>query len=582
LSYYKKSSLFLIILLFLIVDIYALKFTDMSVISGMQIKNYTKVSDKKIQINDHSRIRSADINGDGYYDLIMCSLFPNPLKGIPFENLVFLNNGDGTFTDFSEASGLKEIQAGLLFFADFDNDGDQDVFAGLDIPLEAVENNQIFENDGNGVFKKKFNSGVELEKNHFTSHVLSADFDNDGILDLFVGNGSTMRGVKDLIYKGNGDLTFTLIPDALKDAKAQPSNGGVILDYDNDGDQDIYVTTYGVSLKRGNNQLWENQGNMRFVDVSDQKGVKALRTGNRFQKSTGFGRYFQKEELEKGIVGSNGFGAAITDINRDGLPDILTACISHPSEKIFSRKWSDPSSVFINRGDRGAFRFQNENIKRGLTFNEGDIDISCADMDNDGITDIMISREDKYEKRYKEERHKGWFGVFKGKENGTFEDISLICGVNINDKDGTKRMKRAQNHSIIDYDLDGRLDLFIGGRDKGKGRPNYLFKNITTNKNGVIVLTLKGDGEKVNRDAIGAVVFISDEDNRIISRYVYSSRGNYSAQDTRDLYFGFVSSRPEKALLRWPDGREEIINIPKTGKFFTINYPNQIAINVKR
>ena len=102
---------------------------------------------------------TLDINGDGYDDIVMHSLFPNPQKGVPFEHLVFLNNRDGTFRDFSDESGLRRIQAGFFAFGDIDNDGDQDAFAGLDIPL-AGQTHAILLNDGQGHFTPKAGSGV--------------------------------------------------------------------------------------------------------------------------------------------------------------------------------------------------------------------------------------------------------------------------------------------------------------------------------------------------------------------------------------------------------------------------------------
>ena len=84
-----------------------------------------------IPINDHSRLAFADLNGDRLDDIVMHSLYPNPQNGIPFEHLVFLNNGDGTFTDFSDESGLRYYQVGFFAFGDLDSDGDQDIFEGL-------------------------------------------------------------------------------------------------------------------------------------------------------------------------------------------------------------------------------------------------------------------------------------------------------------------------------------------------------------------------------------------------------------------------------------------------------------------
>ena len=78
-------------------------FVDTSEYSGIQVDNYDPDPPDGMQINDHSRLAFSDINGDGFDDAVMHSLYPNPANGVPFEHLVFLNNGDGTFADHSDA-----------------------------------------------------------------------------------------------------------------------------------------------------------------------------------------------------------------------------------------------------------------------------------------------------------------------------------------------------------------------------------------------------------------------------------------------------------------------------------------------
>ena len=301
-------------------------FKDISEKSGIQQGNFVPAPPTPIPINDHSRLAMVDIDGDGWDDIVMHSLFPNPQKGIPFEHLVFRNKKDGTFEDISDASGLRSVQAGFLVFADVDNDGDEDCFAGLDIEL-AGQTSVVLLNDGKGKFSPKEKSGVEGIK--FVANAVFADFDRDGKVDLFLGNGQTSVSVKNALLLGKGDGTFTdVTPTSLPGVAAQPTNGLVACDYDDDGDLDMFVSTYGVSVRNGWKQLWENDGAGAFTNVAQERGFSALATGTYWNASTGKGRDPQPVSADK-IVGSNGFGIDCADVTGDGLPDVWMATISH-------------------------------------------------------------------------------------------------------------------------------------------------------------------------------------------------------------------------------------------------------------
>ncbi|HEY0137543.1 MAG TPA: VCBS repeat-containing protein, partial [Nannocystis sp.] len=241
-------------------------FADISDASGIRVDNFIKDPPVPIPINDHSRLGFADIDGDGFDDIVAHSLFPNPQKGIPFEHLVYRNKGDGTFEHFSDESGLRDIQAGFFAFGDVDNDGDQDCFAGLDIELEG-EHNRLLLNDGAGHFTEKVDAGVD--KVNLAGNAVFADFNGDANLDIFVGNGQTGYLVADQLFFGYGDGTFQDVTSGfMKNAPAQPSNGSVACDYDDDGDLDIFVSTYGVSNFKGRNHLWENDGKGTMTEVA--------------------------------------------------------------------------------------------------------------------------------------------------------------------------------------------------------------------------------------------------------------------------------------------------------------------------
>ena len=527
-------------------------FTDISDASGIRVDNFVPDPPMPIPINDHSRLGFADIDGDGLDDIVAHSLYPNPNAGIPFEHLVYRNRGDGTFEHFSDESGLRDVQAGFFAFADVDNDGDQDCFAGLDIDLPG-ETNRIFLNDGAGHFSELAGAGVEVSRR--AANAVFADFNGDANVDIFVGNGHTSFAVADQLFFGFGDGTFEDVSSVfLAGGPAQPSNGSVTCDIDDDGDLDILVSTYGVSSLNGLNHLWENDGEGKFTEVAVDRGFASLATGNYYLASTGNG---QDPEPDKGpgeYVGSNGFGIQCEDVNGDALPDVFIATISHPVSSDYKRTWSDPTQLLINQGPAGAYALSNEFLARGLPFNEGDVDASMVDFDNDGRIDLAVSRDKKYEGNYDEVDQKSWFGLMHQGLDGAFASVGPFSGIN-ESSDPYNRMKAAQNHAWSDIDHDGDLDLLVGGRDNGNGgRPNFLFRNDIGEKNGWLAIHLSGDGEAINRDAIGARVTLRFPEWKV-AREVKAGRGTYNSLDSRTLHFGLGDLGCDYEVeVRWPDG----------------------------
>jgi len=547
-------------------------FTDISDSSGIRVGNYDEDPPEGTRINDHSRLAFADINTDGFDDIVMHSLYPNATNGVPFEHLVFLNDGQGNFIDHSDASGLRNIQAGLFAFADVDNDGDQDVFAGLDVPSLGSHRSAILLNDGTGVFSAVTDSGVEVSQPTVATAVF-ADFNGDAKVDLFVGNGHTSYGLPDQLFWGHGNGTFSLDNEALPGVSQQPSNGAVACDYDNDGDQDIFVATYGVSVENGHNQLWRNDGGS-FTDVAIEAGVAALRTGNYWLDSTGFGRDGEPVDPES-WVGSNAFGVDCGDVDGDGDLDLWLATISHPVSSDYNRKWSDPSQLLLNQGDG---TFSNGYLDAGLPFNEGDIDAGMVDFDNDGRMDLSVTRDTKYENGYDEPDQQAWFGLMWQQPDGAFSSVGLGSGINGDENEEWLQMKGGQNHAWSDIDHDGDLDLLVGGRDQGGGRPNFLFENHMGQENRWIALSLEGDGTNVSSDAFGTRVQITWE-NDIIMREKHGSRGTYNSEDSRWIHIGLGNRDCSASIeILWPNGRT--VNLDwadlQDDVFTRIQYPDHI------
>ncbi len=551
-------------------------FVDISDASGIRVDNFYEDPPEGTAINDHSRLAFADIDGDGWDDLVAHSLFPNPANGVPFEHLVFRNLGDGTFEDFSDASGLRDVQAGFFAFGDVDDDGDQDVFAGLDLSGYESYRSSIWLNDGAGHFTELPDAGVEAPPT-VAANAVFGDFNGDAMLDLYVGMGGTTSAVPDRLYRGLGDGHFEDQSAALQGDQARPSNGTVTCNFDDDDDLDIFVSTYSVSTLGGHNVLWQNQGGGLYEDVAESFGFAYQMTGNYWLSSTGNGMDAETDPPGGLFRGSNGFGIDCGDVDNDGDLDILLSAISHPVDADYNRQWSDPSQLLANEGDAG---FTNQWLARGLPFNEGDVDAAFIDFDNDGHLDISLSRDSKYEDSYAGADQKSWFGLLRQRPDGVYESLGVDSGIN-DPAEALLRMKGAQNHAWSDIDHDGDLDLLVGGRDQGGGRPNFLFRNDIGQDNRWLVVRVSGDGDSVTRDAFGTRVTVRSGDT-LRTREKKSSRGMYNSEDTRALHFGLGDMPCEglELVVRWPDGTEVVFDQTQVGEDLRLDvaYPDQLTV----
>ena len=404
-------------------------------------------------------------------------------------------------------------------------------------------------NDGTGKFTVKEKSGVEALP-AVAGNAVFADFDGDARLDLFVGMGHTGYASKNRLLMGLGDGTFIERTSKLNDPSKQPTNGSVACDYDNDGDLDVIVANYGVSVNSGHNKLYRNDGDGVFAEIAEEAGYAYQKTGNPWlEKSrTVFGD--EPSPGPTGYIGGNGFGLDCADVNGDGFMDLFATAISHPTAGDYKRKWSDGTMLLYGKPGSGGIKYQ---VASGvIPFNEGDVDGATVDFDNDGRLDLSISRDKKYEKAYDSTDQKAWFGLLRQNAGGFFESVGPQSGINdvdaknvaslescFTDADckvsgekclvkrcrmpcatsaectggeichtggfckGLVRMKNAQNHAWADVDADGDLDLLVGGRDTGGGRQTSCSGNDVGSKTHWISLRLIGDGAKVNRDAIG-------------------------------------------------------------------------------
>lgn len=257
--------------------------------------NFIKILGNKVTADAATTLSCnwVDYDNDGYLDLFVTASGTGFTSGSGKRNLLYKNNGDETFTKITDnAISTQNTFSSNAGFADMDNDGDQDLFL-----TEWGKDNWLFENNGDGSFSKI--SGTEINVNSSISISCSwGDYDNDGYLDLFVGNGSTSNNVKQKshLFHNNGDKTFTKITTgdiAEFEGCVWTSAWG---DVDNDGDIDLYLGT----IFDNEEPLFINNGDGTFT-FRHEFGVNTTSDGT-------------------GIT-----GASFGDYDNDGALDLLTA-----------------------------------------------------------------------------------------------------------------------------------------------------------------------------------------------------------------------------------------------------------------
>ena len=323
-----------------------------------------------------------DYNNDGLLDIFFTNgaAIPSLEKSdASYFNRLFRNNGDGTFTDVTEKAGLQGIGYSMGVAAgDYDNDGFVDLY------VTGVNRNQLFHNNGDGTFTdvtEKAGVGGIVPKLGKAWSVAAGwfDYNNDGLLDLFVVNYLNYNiktathcvqqglpaycspvdflGTPNILYRNNGDGTFTDVSEQSHISQYVGKGMGLAFaDYDNDGFTDIFVSNDTFE-----NYLLHNNGDGTFTNVALLAGVAY----NAFGKAIA------------------GMGADFRDIDNDGRPDIFETAM-----------FGEGFPLYKNLGDG---QFQDVTATAGLsalTSRSTAWGVGIFDFDNDGNKDLFTANAD--------------------------------------------------------------------------------------------------------------------------------------------------------------------------------------------
>jgi hypothetical protein len=476
-----------------------------------------------------------DYNNDGNLDIFFTNGadISSLKKSSPKHwNRLFRNNGDGTFTDVTEKSGLAGTGYDIgVAIGDYDNDGYEDIF------VAGVHRNTLYHNNGDGTFTDVTEKAglARPDKEYGPLWSVGAawvDVNNDGLLDLFVINYMSWdvhkepdckfngkpeychpklyKELPNQLFLNNGDGTFTDV-SAKSGIRSHPGKGmGVgVADYDGDGLPDIFVANDKLF-----NTLFHNQGNVHFEEVAFETGVALPEHGNLI----------------------SGMGVDFRDLNNDGSPDIVLVALAN-----------ETFPVYQNDGKGGFIEVTAKSGMSLLSNPMSGYSVNIADFDNDGWKDIFVSRGDVQslamaERRTIDQPNTVFRNIPRGKWSALTEEAGFAA----------QPPRRHRGSAFGDFNHDGKLDVVV----TALSAPAEIWMNDSPNVNHWLELALQGT--KSNRDGIGAEIRITAGGQTQFNHVTTAS--GYASSSAGPVHFGLGSvAAVDEIEIRWPSGKKQIL-----------------------
>ena len=519
-----------------------LHFTDQTQAAGIHFKHTNGASKQKyLPETMGAGGLFFDYNNDGHLDIYLVnsgtlSSDAQATRNMNHSDLLYRNNGDGTFTDATAEAGLQQNYGygiGCLA-ADYDNDGDADLY------LTNFGKNQLFRNNGDGTFTD-ITSHAGVGDRSWSVSASFGDFNLDGYLDLYVANYLDYQletahacflegvhiycgpheypGARDTLYRNNGDGTFTDVTARAKLHNAGKGLGALFTDYNNDSYPDIFVANDAVP-----DFLYRNNGDGTFTDVAITTGV-AYNSEGRATAS---------------------MGIATGDYDSDGLPDLFVTNFS-----------LEINSLFHNDGDGFYTMTTFETGLADPSFSQLGFGTQFLDADNDGTLELFVANGhvwDNVSKITPSLSYKQQCQIFGNIGTGQYRDLSETAGPFF------KRPVVARGVAIGDYNNDGAVDILV----TCCGETPALLRNDSQTvhrKHNWVKIRLVGT--KSNRDAIGAKVWVQTNKNTQFKEATCG--GSYASSSDPILHFGIGTQEMVKSIkVRWQSGRSQTVDFSNT------------------
>ena len=526
-----------------------IEFVDVAAKAGLTARHVTGPERSKEYILESmgSGVALFDFNNDGFLDVFMVN--GTTLQGFPPgqepTNHLYQNNRDGTFTDITVKAGVARSGWGHgACVGDFDNDGKDDLF------VTYYGQNVLYRNKGDGSFDDVTEKAGLLQRGtRWNTGCSFLDYDKDGNLDLFVANYVNFA-LKKSMSKSDENCIWKGIP-VYCGPQGLPSGTNIL--YHNNGDG----TFADVSTSSGISQPNPVYGLGSLVSDFDYDGwpdiyVACDSTANVLYHNEGNGKFSDKALLtgtayNKDGKEQGGMGLSAADYDGDGYIDILKTNFD-----------GDTPTLYHNNGN-GTFFDVTLPAGLGLYTSYVGWGTGFLDIDHDGWKDIFMANghtypevdQHKLERSYRQGRQ-----IYYNARNGTFRDLSSRAGPGISDR----RVSRGA--ALGDVDNDGSLEIVINNMNDAPS----LLRNLGEKKNWIL---LKLIGTKSNRNGIGARVVVSAESRKQVDEV--RSGGSYLSQNDFRLHFGIGDAlKVDRIEVSWPSGLKEFFQDLKANQIATL------------
>ncbi|MBI2501949.1 MAG: CRTAC1 family protein [Candidatus Latescibacteria bacterium] len=491
-----------------------------------------------------------DFDGDGFLDLMVSAWgFNDQLR-------YFHNQGDGTFAERTEEAGLTGIVGGLnMNQADYDNDGDPDVLVlrGAWFGEQGRIPNSLLRNNGDNTFED-VTEAAGLLSFHPTQTAAWGDYDNDGRLDLFIGNETMPNSPRERfhpceLYHNEGQGRFREVARENGLAVVGFVKGVAWADYDNDGDQDLYLSRFTEPNLLFRNEGSDGQGRWRFAEVSRQAGVSLpLRSF-----PTWFFDYDNDGWEDLFVAGYE------TIVGWAIVQDVVADYLGLPTE-------AEPCKLYHNRGDGTFVDLSQQAQVSKVIYTMG---CNFGDLDNDGWLDFYLSTGNPDFRSMMPNR------MFRNAGGQFFQDVTTAGGFG--------HLQKGHGVSFGDLDNDGDQDLYavLGGAYTGDLFQNVLFENPG---HGNHWITLKLEGVQSNRAGIGARirVRVAEPQGMRDIRLTVGTGASFGANSLQQEIGLGQATAIEEIEVRWPSGEVQHFSEVEMDHFYQIREDRDERVPLQR